>query len=156
MGFFDNLGKKASEAYGATAKKTGHLAKEAKLRMKINENKSDINQLYTEIGKKVYEKYVSEETFNMRYVEEECSKIDILSSEIESCLTSILELKNRKQCPKCFAEIDANATFCPKCGAKQDNVEAKEAEIVDNQENNSVSDQTFPENFNANQENNDN
>ena len=142
MGFFDNLGKKASEAYGATAKKTGDLAKEAKLRMKINENKSDINELYTEIGKKVYEKYVSEETFNMRYVEEECSKIDILSSEIESCLTSILELKNRKQCPK--------------CGAKQDNVEAKEAEIVDNQENNSVSDQTFPENFNANQENNDN
>ena len=156
MGFFDNLGKKASEAYGATAKKTGDLAKEAKLRMKINENKSDINELYTEIGKKVYEKYVSEETFNMRYVEEECSKIDILSSEIESCLTSILELKNRKQCPKCFAEIDANATFCPNCGAKQDNVEAKEAEIVDNQENNSVSDQTFPENFNANQENNDN
>lgn len=154
MGFFDNLGKKASEAYGATAKKTGDLAKEAKLRMKINENKSDINELYTEIGKKVYEKYVSEETFNMRYVEEECSKIDILSSEIESCLTSILELKNRKQCPKCFAEIDVNATFCPKCGAKQDDVEAKEVEIVDNQENNSDEQHTSSENSNVNQENN--
>lgn len=154
MGFFDNLGKKASEAYGATAKKTGDLAKEAKLRMKINENKSDINELYTEIGKKVYEKYVSEETFNMRYVEEECSKIDILSSEIESCLTSILELKNRKQCPKCFAEIDANATFCPKCGAKQDDFEAKEVEIVDNQENNSDEQHTSSENSNVNQENN--
>ena len=154
MGFFDNLGKKASEAYGATAKKTGDLAKEAKLRMKINENKSDINELYTEIGKKVYEKYVSEETFNMRYVEEECSKIDILSSEIESCLTSILELKNRKQCPKCFAEIDANATFCQKCSAKQDDVEAKEVEIVDNQENNSAEQHTSSENSNVNQENN--
>ena len=58
MGFFDTLGKKASEAYGATAKKTGELAREAKLKMKINENKSNINDLYKEIGKKVYEKHV--------------------------------------------------------------------------------------------------
>ena len=64
-------------------------------------------------------------------------QIDILSSEIESCLTSILELKNKKQCPKCFAEIDAGAVFCPKCGAEQDDVEVKEAEIVENDENNS-------------------
>ena len=38
MGFFDNLGKKASAAYDVTAEKTGKLAKEAKFRMKINEN----------------------------------------------------------------------------------------------------------------------
>ena len=38
MGFFDNLSKKASAAYDATAEKTGKLAKEAKFRMKINEN----------------------------------------------------------------------------------------------------------------------
>ena len=46
MGFFDNLGKKASAAYDATAEKTSKLAKEAKLRMKINENKSNIKDLY--------------------------------------------------------------------------------------------------------------
>ena len=32
MGFFDTLGKKATEAYNVTTKKTGELAKEAKLR----------------------------------------------------------------------------------------------------------------------------
>ena len=58
MGFFDTLGKKATEAYNVTTKKTGELAKEAKLRMKINENKSNINDLYKEIGKKVYEKHL--------------------------------------------------------------------------------------------------
>ena len=46
MGFFDNLGKKASAAYDATAERTSRIAKEAKLRMKMNENKSDINDLY--------------------------------------------------------------------------------------------------------------
>ena len=132
MGFFDTLGKKATEAYNVTTKKTGELAKEAKLRMKINENKSNINDLYKEIGKKVYEKHVRQENIDIKAdLEEECAKIDILSSEIESCLTSILELKDKKQCIKCHAEIDENAVFCPKCGAKQPEMEVKEVEIVD-------------------------
>ena len=92
MGFFDNLGKKASAAYDATAEKTGKLAKEAKFRMKINENKSDINELYQEIGKKVYEKHVREENIDIKTeLEDECTKIDVLSAEIETCLKSILE-----------------------------------------------------------------
>ena len=45
MDFFDKLGKKASEAYKVTADKTGKLAKEAKLRMKMNELKSQINDI---------------------------------------------------------------------------------------------------------------
>ena len=49
MGFFDNLGKKASKAYDVTAEKTSKIAKEAKLRMKMNENKSEINNIYKEI-----------------------------------------------------------------------------------------------------------
>lgn len=131
MGFFDTLGKKASEAYNVTAKKTGELAKEAKLRMKINENKSDINDLYKQIGKKVYEKHVREENIDIKAeLQEECTKIDLLSREIETCLTSILELKDKKQCIKCHAEIEENAVFCPKCGEKQPETEVKNAEIV--------------------------
>ena len=99
MGFFDNLGKKASKAYDATAEKTSKIAKEAKLRMKINENKSDIKDIYKEIGKKVYEKHVREENIDIKTeLEEECTKIDVLSAEIETCLKSILELKEKKQC----------------------------------------------------------
>ena len=116
MGFFDNLGKKASAAYDATAEKTGKLAKEAKFRMKINENKSDINELYQEIGKKVYEKHVREENIDIKTeLEDECTKIDVLSAEIETCLKSILELKDRKQCVKCHTELVLIAAYCPKC-----------------------------------------
>ena len=56
MEFFDKLTKKASETYKGAAEKTSKLAKEAKLKLKINENKSKINDLYQEIGKKVYQK----------------------------------------------------------------------------------------------------
>lgn len=132
MGFFDNLGKKASKAYDATAEKTGKLAKEAKFRMKINESKSDINDLYKEIGRKVYEKHVREENIDIKTeLEEECTKIDVLSAEIETCLKSILELKDKRQCEKCHAEIDVNNDFCPKCGAKQPKAEVLDAEVVE-------------------------
>ena len=85
MEFFDKLGKKASEAYKVTADKTGKLAKEAKIRMKINEMKGQIKDIYVEIGKKVYEKHVREENIDIKKdLEEECTKIDVLSDEIES------------------------------------------------------------------------
>lgn len=138
MDFFNKLGKKVSETYDATAEKTSKLAKEAKLRMKINENKSDIKELYREIGKKVYEKHVREENIDIKTeLEEECTKIDVLSSEIETCLKAILELKQRKQCPKCHSEIELDSAYCPKCGEKQPEVEpeVKEADdIIDDLE----------------------
>ena len=74
MGFFDNLGKKASAAYDATAEKTSKIAKEAKLRMKMNENKSEINNIYKEIGKKVYEKHVEKVTEVMSVETQENAK----------------------------------------------------------------------------------
>jgi len=132
MDLFNKLTQKAKETYEEASKKTGELAKEAKLKMKMNENKSEINSLYQEIGKKVYEKHVLSGEINIKTdLEEECTKIDILSTEIETCLNQIRELKDKKQCPKCFNEIDLDANYCNHCGAKQDKEEAKEVEVVE-------------------------
>lgn len=135
MEFFDKLGKKASEAYKVTADKTGKLAKEAKLRMKMGELKSEINKIYEEIGKKIYENHVLEEKKDItKEVEEQCTKIDCLSDEIESNLKQCLELKDKRQCSNCYAEIEKDVKFCPECGIKQEEIKeetAKEVEIVD-------------------------
>ena len=134
MEFFDKLGKKASEAYKVTADKTGKLAKEAKLRIKIGELKSEINTIYEEIGKVIYQKHVREEEYDIsKDIDEYCTKIDCLSDEIESNLKQCLELKDKKQCKKCYAEIDKDVKFCPQCGEKQEEIQeepAKEVEIV--------------------------
>ena len=135
MEFFDKLGKKASEAYKITADKTGKLAKEAKIRLKIGELKSQINDIYEEIGKNVYQNHVNKETINLKEkIEEDCTRIDIISAEIEAKLKECLELKDRKQCPNCFTEMDKDVKFCPECGAKQEQEEAKEVEIIDDVE----------------------
>ena len=131
MDFFNKLTKKAKETYEGASKKTGELAKEAKLRMKMNENKSEINDLYKEIGKKVYERHTMSQEVNIKIdLEEECTKIDILSAEIETCLNEIRELKDKKQCPKCYNEIELEAKYCSHCGEKQEETKVHEEEVV--------------------------
>lgn len=139
MEFFDKISKKASEAYKATADKTGKLAKETKLKLKMNELKTQVHELYEEIGKKVYEKHVREEEISIKKdLEEECTKIDVLSDEIENLLKQCLDLKDRKQCPKCYVEIEKNMNFCYNCGQKQTEEPAREIEIIQDLENSEV------------------
>ena len=113
MGFFSDLGKKTSET-------AGKISKEAKLKLKINDNKSKIKDFYAEIGKKVYEKHLKEENISIKDdLLVECTHIDELSKEIEEARLEILHLNNKRICSKCSAEIEKNAQFCPKCGEKQ-------------------------------------
>lgn len=137
MEFFDKLTKKATETYKGAAEKTGKIAKEAKLKMKINDNKSKINDLYQEIGKKVYQKHTANEDLCIKKdLEEECAKIDILSSEIDTYHKEILNLSDIKVCVKCKEPLDKNAKFCSKCGAEQPEVkeEVREVEIIEDDE----------------------
>ena len=142
MDFFDKLGKKASEAYKVTADKTGKIAKETKIKLKIGELKSQISDIYEEIGKKVYEKHIREEDICIKKdLEEQCTKIDVLSDEIDGLLKESLELKDKKQCQKCFKEIEKDAQYCPNCGAKQEET-IKETEVSEDENNDNSSKET--------------
>lgn len=120
MEIFDKIGEKATNAYKLTADKTGKLAKEAKIKIKMNELKSQVENLYKEIGKKVYEKHLIDEPIDIKKeLEEECAKIDVLSYQIETSLKNCLELQNKKQCENCATQFDKNFKFCPECGTAQ-------------------------------------
>ena len=135
MEFFDKLTKKASETYKGAAEKTGKIAKEAKLKMKISDNKSKINSLYQEIGKKVYQKHTANENLNIKEdLEEECSKIDAYVAEIEEYHKEILDLSDMKICIKCGEHMEKQAKFCPKCGTEQPQEEVKEVEVIEQDE----------------------
>lgn len=136
MEFFNKLGNIASETYKKTSKKTGDLAKEAKIRMKMNEDKGKIKDLYTEIGKCIYQKHleggeipVNEEIINY------CKNIDELSDGIEKALDELLILKGKRICENCHTEIDSKVKFCPSCGTEQPEIpeEVAEPEIVENE-----------------------
>ena len=125
MDFFDKLGKKASEAYKMTADKTGKIAKETKIKFKIGE-----------LRKKVYEKHVLEGEISIENeIEEYCTKLDVLSDEIDSLLKQCLELKDKKHCPKCYSEIEKEMKFCPNCGYKQIIKDYLQEELEDSKQN---------------------
>ena len=113
MSFFNDLGKKTSET-------TAKIATEAKLKIEIAENKEKIKDLYIELGRKIYENHVREENLNIHeFINDDCSKIDEISKEIENARKTILVLNNKKMCKKCYAEIETDYMFCPQCGEKQ-------------------------------------
>lgn len=139
MEFFDKLGKKASEAYRVTADKTGKIAKETKLKIKMGDLKSKINDIYEEIGKIVYEKHVKKEQIDIeKDLIEQCTNIDVMTDEIESLLKECLELKDKKQCSKCFTEIEKDVKFCPHCGMKQEESKAESQEEIKEENPNEV------------------
>lgn len=132
MGFFSDLSKKTTET-------TGKIARETKLKMKINENKGKIEDIYEEIGKKVYAKHVREEQMDIKAdLEAECAKLDELSKGIEEARLEILKLNQKKLCCKCGIEIEKGAMFCPKCGEKQPEENTVQEEALEKLENSEI------------------
>lgn len=124
MGFLNKVSEKASVAYKCTTETAGKIAKEAKLKYIINENKSKIEDQYEEIGKKVYQVHIREEEIDLEeYIKEEIGKIDALAQEIKDVENELLELKELKKCLKCGAKVDKNDNYCAKCGNKMNNEE---------------------------------
>lgn len=135
MEIFDKIGNMASETYKFTTEKTSRLAKEAKIKMKINDNKSKIDDIYEEIGKLIYQKHVREEDINIQDdIQDYCKKIDDLSTKIENSRMELLNLKDKRQCQKCYKEIEIEDKFCPNCGEKQEKTVSKEVEVIEKEE----------------------
>ena len=134
MDFFEKLTKKASETYKTAAEKTNKLANETKLKLKMNDCKSKINDLYKEIGRKVYEKYTLDGNLDIKAdIETELNNIQSLVDEIKSCEKQMLELSNIKECINCNSQMEMSARFCPVCGAEQPEI-VKAAEVVETAE----------------------
>jgi len=120
MDFFNKLKNVANKTYKSASQKTGELAKEAKIKMKMNENKSKIKDLYEEIGKIIYQKHIHEEVVKIKEdLDSYCSKIDELSKEQEKLQEELLTLKNKRICENCYTEIELNVKYCPHCGFEQ-------------------------------------
>lgn len=138
MDFFDKLGEKATKTYKYTTEKTSKIAKEAKLKMAMNEHKDKIEEIYSEIGRKVYQNHLNKEDVDVDIsleVEEYCMQIDDFSDKIEEKRKELLKLKNKKQCDNCYYEIQADYNYCPNCGKEQEHIEEEKEQIAEDIEN---------------------
>ncbi len=128
MEIFEKIGDAASKTYKYTAEKTSKIAKETKLKMKINENKREIEDIYREIGETVYEKFIVDEDINKDEIIQKCEEIDLLTEKIVKAKDEILKLKQKRQCKNCYEEIEITANYCPNCGFEQEEIRIEQEE----------------------------
>ncbi|NMB98242.1 MAG: zinc ribbon domain-containing protein [Clostridiaceae bacterium] len=119
MSFFDKLGKRVGEAAQVAAKKSSDLVEITKLNMSISTEEDKIEKTYAKIGKEIFAKFNSNDEVDPDVIEF-CKEIKTYQDNILNLKAKLMDLKNIKLCIKCEAELDKDALFCPKCGAKQE------------------------------------
>ena len=126
----DKISRTAVDTYHSAVKATGKLAREIRLKTQMSENKRKIQEIYEDIGKTIYEKYLLKEEINPETdLLNPCSRIDTLADEIDAFRMELLKLKDLKQCPECHYEIYYDFHYCPNCGYVQE--QPKEAKQND-------------------------
>ncbi len=113
MAFFDDIGKKISEAGQGAVKKTQKMADSVKLNGLIGDEEKKIQELYARLGAAYYEKHRedAEEEF-VSYIRE----INETRKKLEEYKLQQMKLKGNSLCPHCGAEISTKSTFCSSCG----------------------------------------
>ncbi|MBP7402484.1 MAG: zinc ribbon domain-containing protein [Clostridia bacterium] len=111
MAFFD----KVKQGFDAASKKTSEVIETTKLNSAIRGEKEAIEEVFRQIGKVSFEKYVATGAGGEEYlgffqtIQGHQAKIADLELKLD-------ELKNVKDCPNCHAENPREVLFCSKCG----------------------------------------
>ena len=148
MGFFDQLGKKASDTMQSAKEKTNKISTEMKLKSQLSDKKDRITVLYSEIGKEVYSNYNKGINENTEEIFIKLKEIADINKEVNVINEELLALKGVKICSSCRGQIPVGSEFCPKCGSKVVEVvnkatdtavqiEVQVVKVKENEENNS-------------------
>ncbi len=120
MEMIDKVTRTAKKMYTGVCNKTESFSKETKLKFKIRTYKDDIEDIYQEIGKRVYEIYMITDSNEIdSKLLSECLKVSNLSLKISDLEKEILELKNKTKCFNCGTKIEKCDKYCFNCGEKQ-------------------------------------
>ncbi|MBR1884340.1 MAG: zinc ribbon domain-containing protein [Clostridia bacterium] len=141
MGFMDKVntisqkvGDGVVDTYKVIADKSGKMFEGAKIKMAISDKEEEVNNMYTEIGKAVYETYKKGEDVD-KDLTKECKKIDKMNNELAEMNKEYLASKDLRECQKCSEIIPLTSAYCEKCGEKQTPLKFKKKEEKKEAEN---------------------
>ncbi len=121
---FDKLKEHASKAKDGALKltktvigKTNNVVSQTKLKFAISETEDKIKEIYSEIGKSIYDSYKTDGNTDGK-LSEKCRKIDALMLEAAELKEQLAELKETVKCSDCGAYNHSEDVYCSKCGKK--------------------------------------
>lgn len=114
MAFFDDWGKKISNASQSAVQKTKDMAEVAKLNGQISDEEKKINNYYFQIGKLYMQ--LHRDDFGAEFAEM-VTAVKQSEGKILSYQKQIQDVKGIVRCEKCGSEVPNTAAFCNACGA---------------------------------------
>lgn len=132
----------AKDTAGKFAKQVAHHTSNAisstKLSFSINEANNKMKDIYSKIGKDIYEMYLNGEIDDSSF-KDEFEQISKLKADIEALTEKKAELKNSVCCANCNTMNNVDSDYCSKCGAaliKKDEYDDSDinVEYVDDEE----------------------
>ena len=112
MAFFEQIGKKISDAGQGAAQQAKIFSEVAKLNSSISDKEKKINQLYISIGQAYYQQHKDEEG---AFAQDKMQEITALTAEIAKCRDEICQVKGISKCPQC-GELKLPHQVCGSCG----------------------------------------
>ena len=127
MAFFDDLGKKLSQAGQTAVQKTKEMTDIARLSGMISDEEKKVNNNYYQIGKLYLAMHASDFEDDFAGM---ISAIRESETKIADYKQQIQNIKGIVRCEKCGAEVQSGVSFCNSCGAPM----PKKSEAADNAE----------------------
>jgi len=117
MEYINKISEEVGKAVRFITKETGKLVESAKLSYTASDIDSQLNKIYTAIGKSFYDACVEEDSIPDEFAAEfEC--IAELKKQLDVAKDKISEIKSTKKCTACSATLNDTDAYCRKCGAK--------------------------------------
>ena len=113
MSFFNELGKKLSQAGQDAAQQTKMFAETTKISSYISDEEKRIDDLYKQIGKSYFE---ANRNNGSDIYAAQIAEIVNSQNKILEYQQQIRDIKGIKNCPNCGAELNKNSGFCSSCG----------------------------------------
>lgn len=115
MALMDKMKGRFSQASQNTVKMAREFSETTRLNSEISAIEGQINDLYREIGYKVYCAYRHNP---LPEAAELIEQVNDLHKKIKENQAQILAINATNHCPNCGAKIKANMVFCSNCGIK--------------------------------------
>lgn len=115
MAFFNDLGKKLSQAGQTAVQKTKGMTEIARLNGAISEQEKKLTDTYFEIGKLYVLKHPKDYENDFAVM---IAALKESERKIKEYRQQIQDVKGIVRCEKCGAEVANNVAFCSSCGAK--------------------------------------
>ena len=141
MAFLDELKKNLSGVTETVAKTSESVMKKSSTAIEIQKAKlkkvsleGDMKSLYESLGQLYFEKYADGDM--PKEMAELCEKITSCQHAINEAEQRAALLKGVVICSNCQAEVDKDASYCPKCGAEIIHVVEEDEDEYENEDNN--------------------